>query len=406
MNAREQRGVELADKVSIKPVTKGVRGKWIVPSATGSGRYTVDLNGAKRCTCPDYELRRCKCKHIFAVEYTIRRQIETETHHDGATTVTETVTETLTTTTPDATTQTVTETKKRTYRQNWPAYNTAQTTEKSHFQLLLHELCKGLPEAPRGVGKSPGGRKPLAYADALFSAAFKVYSTVSGRRFISDLHDAHSKGYVSKCVHFNSIFNCLESDEVTPLLHDLIKRSSLPLKGVECDFAVDSSGFSGSKFDNWFYEKYDGSRQNFTKETQVTDWLKLHLMCGVKTNIVTSVEVSGRHANDGPFLPALVDDTAENFAIREVSADRAYSTIKNLHAVRKHKAMPYIPFKSNSTGEGHIPGAKVGTGGDLWLYMWRYFTFHTDEFLEHYHKRSNVESTFSMIKGEVRRFAS
>ncbi len=32
--------------------------------------------------------------------------------------------------------------------------------------------------------------------------------------------------------------------------------------------------------------------------------------------------------------------------------------------------------------------------------MWRYYTFHTDQFLEHYHKRSNVESTFAMIKAK------
>ncbi len=58
MNAREYRGIELADKMNIKPVSKGVPGKWIVPSATGSERYIVDLNSNKRCTCRDYELRR------------------------------------------------------------------------------------------------------------------------------------------------------------------------------------------------------------------------------------------------------------------------------------------------------------------------------------------------------------
>ena len=30
--------------------------------------------------------------------------------------------------------------------------------------------------------------------------------------------------------------------------------------------------------------------------------------------------------------------------------------------------------------------------------MFHYFQFQRDEFLTHYHKRSNVESTFSMIK--------
>ena len=32
--------------------------------------------------------------------------------------------------------------------------------------------------------------------------------------------------------------------------------------------------------------------------------------------------------------------------------------------------------------------------------MFHYFKFNRDEFLNHYHKRSNVESTFSMIKAK------
>lgn len=39
------------------------------------------------CTCRDFEFRDTKCKHIFAVEYTIQR----EQTADGATITTETV---------------------------------------------------------------------------------------------------------------------------------------------------------------------------------------------------------------------------------------------------------------------------------------------------------------------------
>lgn len=34
--------------------------------------------------------------------------------------------------------------------------------------------------------------------------------------------------------------------------------------------------------------------------------------------------------------------------------------------------------------------------------MFHYFHFRREEFLSHYHKRSNVESTFSMIKAKFR----
>ena len=32
--------------------------------------------------------------------------------------------------------------------------------------------------------------------------------------------------------------------------------------------------------------------------------------------------------------------------------------------------------------------------------MYHYFRFKREEFLAHYHKRSNVETTFSMVKGK------
>ncbi len=39
----------------------------------------------------------------------------------------------------------------------------------------------------------------------------------------------------------------------------------------------------------------------------------------------------------------------------------------------------------------------------MWGQMYHYFMFRREEFLAHYHKRSNVESTFSHDEAEVRR---
>jgi transposase len=41
-------------------------------------------------------------------------------------------------------------------------------------------------------------------------------------------------------------------------------------------------------------------------------------------------------------------------------------------------------------------------GDGLWSKMFHYFQFRKEEFLGHYHKRSNVESTFSMVKAKFR----
>ena len=39
-------------------------------------------------------------------------------------------------------------------------------------------------------------------------------------------------------------------------------------------------------------------------------------------------------------------------------------------------------------------------GNYLWRRLWGYYQFQREEFLGHYHKRSNIESTNSMIKGK------
>ena len=38
--------------------------------------------------------------------------------------------------------------------------------------------------------------------------------------------------------------------------------------------------------------------------------------------------------------------------------------------------------------------------GPLWARIYHFYNFKRDEFLSHYHKRSNVETTFSMIKAK------
>ena len=42
----------------------------------------------------------------------------------------------------------------------------------------------------------------------------------------------------------------------------------------------------------------------------------------------------------------------------------------------------------------------TGKGSELWKKLFHYYSFNRAEFLTHYHQRSNVETTFSMIKAK------
>lgn len=274
--------------------------------------------------------------------------------------------------------------KRKTYPQIWPQYNLSQTREKAYFNSLLYELCSLViePETPKGRGR------PCALmADLIFAACVKIYGCVSGRRNQSDLDEAYSRGLLSRRVRYNTLFKYLELEMMTPYLQQLITESSLALKSVEVDFAVDSSGFGTCQYVRWFDVKHRGTEDWH-------DWIKLHLMTGVRTNIVTSVEVSRRYSNDSPYFKPLFDKTARNFTLREVSGDKGYDSFSNrVHALAQG-TVPYIPFRETTTG------ASYSQKGELWKRMYHLYKYNADVFNAHYHKRSNVETTFSMIKAK------
>ncbi len=364
MSLREAKGQDIANRFRITQSGN----LWLVPSQSSKKQYKVDPV-AQSCTCPDFEYTGFKCKHQYAVELTIKRETKTTTDAKGQTTTT--------------TTETVT-VKRKTYPQVWPAYNQAQTKEKGIFLYLLNKLCEGVG-SPAQHGP---GQRALPLEDVIFSMAFKVYSTLSTRRFMTDLREAKGKGYLSQLPSYNSIIRYFESEMLTDYLKMLIEESSLPLQAIEEDFAVDSSGLSTCRFVQWVHAKYSDPHL-IEKRT----WVKVHLMCGVKTNIVTSVEITDRFAGDSPQFKPLVDATAENFALRQVSADKAYLSTGNMKAVKDHYATPYIPFKANSrTNERRH--------STLWKQMYHFYSYNQERFMQNYHKRSNVETTFMMIKAK------
>ena len=356
--AREQRGAMIAAVCKVEQ-----KGKvWQVPSQSGNGKYTVCPDEqAPFCSCPDFEQRGQCCKHIFAVRFVIKR----EQHADGSETVTEEMTIT---------------TKRKTYPQKWKEYNAAQTSEKDHFQTLLRGLCDLIKEPDAKPGR---GRPRIPMSDCVFMACFKVYSTVSQRRFMCDLDDAKERGYLERTPHFNAISSALEDETLTPILTKLIIAASLPLKEIETDFAMDSSGFTSSKFVRWFDHKYGKIRQEHT-------WVKAHIATGVKTNVITAVEIHERNANDCPILPGLLKKTNENFDVREVSADKQYASVENINAINAIGADAYVAFRAGITG----------ASGGIFAKAFAFFTLYREEFLQSYHKRSNVESTFSMVKAK------
>jgi hypothetical protein len=325
------------------------------------------------CTCPDFELRQQACKHVIAVTYVVRRQ---SVDLDGAI---------------------VTEEMKVTYTQNWAAYNTAQCREKEMLLPMLADLCSTIPNPPQ-AGR---GRPRLPRSDMTFAIASKVYGGMSARRHDTDVREAAAKGLTDVAPHYNSVLAYLADPEMTPILERLVTLSALPLAGAEQDFAMDATGFTTCNYVRWFDHKWG-------REQKRQDWVKLHAAVGVVTNVVATATVTpsvGKGTGDSSLFPALLAGTAENFTMREVSADKAYSSRANLTAVEGVGATPFIPFRGDRQGVlgpqstlFDVTEMRPGPEASAWVRMYHYFAFQRDTFLSHYHRRSNVETTFSMIK--------
>jgi transposase len=353
MDRREIKGAQIAQSGRISETPKG----WIVPSQSGKGSYRVyEENGKTKCNCPDCEMRGTKCKHQWAVEYFIRESVNEEGN------------------------KVVEKVVRVAYSQSWKAYNESQTQEITLFDQLLRDLVKSIDE-PEREGRR--GRPQLSLSDELFCAIQKVYSQLSQRRAHTLYRNAEEREQVTHVPHFNAVGKLLNREEVTPILHELLILSSLPLKGVETNFAPDSSGFRTSQFNQYGVEKYGTKKEH--------KWVKAHILTGTKTNIIASARITEGDANDSPYFEPMVEEAHQNgFNIDEVEADKAYCSRANYDLVDEIGATAYIPFKSNATGRSG--------GSRVWNKMYHYFMLNREEFLEHYHQRSNVETTIMMVK--------
>jgi transposase len=271
------------------------------------------------------------------------------------------------------------------YTQDWHKYNLAKCNEKRLFVELLHDLSKIIDEPEYKFG-----RPPVSIRDLFFSAGIKVYSDYSGRKVMSDVKHSEGAGYIKNSPHFNTLkefFNCPATYD---LLQKLLTISAMPLRKLEDKYSIDSSGFGSYQYERWQRVKW-GSKKGFR------NYLKGHIMIGTKTNIICSCEITPGNFSDVRQAPKIILRAGANFPMKEISADKAYSSKLVYRIIQSVGAIPYIPFKNNSKEpkENEL---------DLWNQMFLIFRDKKEEFGEHYHKRSNVETTFAMVKVRLGEF--
>lgn len=270
------------------------------------------------------------------------------------------------------------QTARQTYAQDWGAYTAAQTNEGILFDKLLGDLVKIIPGPNQRTG-----RPRISLQEGAYCAIEKVYSQLSSRRARSIYNRAMERGDIEKSPCYNVVNILLNREDITPILHKLLAVSALPLRSVETTFAPDSSGFRTSQFGQYAAEKYGAPRKH--------KWVKAHILVGAKTNVMASARITGENASDYPqFEPMVMEAHQNGFDIREITTDKGYSSRANYEIAESIGATAYIPFRSNATGRAK--------GSYIWRKMYHFFQFKQEEFYQHYHQRSNAESTFNMVK--------
>ncbi len=393
---RQTRGMAIAALVPIKKVPLGYK----VPSQSGNGSYIVNLSPEPYCSCPDWDNRHL-CKHVYAVSYKVERDncsssngVEPASDSDGSKNGSKNdglilpESQALVVPTGPLPLPSVKDLKpkKPTFHRDWNRYNNGEYKVKPYFAKLLRELCDSVVPVINLAGP---GRPRLLLSDVVFACAVKVREKCSGRDAVAYWEDYHEKGYLSQVPAVSSVYHYMEQDYLFSVLYDLVIASALPLKELETEFGPDSTGFSSSVYDSWFSAKWG-------REISEAQWTKLHMMAGLQSHIVTVAMVSDKPTNDSPYLPGFLDVTNRNFQVKLVAADKGYLSKPNLRAIYDIGAAGRIPFKSNSTADpGHHKRDYV------WEQALHFFQSEPDEFNRLYHRRSNAESVFTMIKRKL-----
>ncbi len=274
--------------------------------------------------------------------------------------------------------------EKKTYKQDWPIYSRACSQEKLMFLKILKDAVDHLELDYHYKGN---GRPCAYYGDILKSICIKAYHNYSWWRLESELKIARAMGIIEEVHKRSTLANYMQNPKITLLLHKLYKMIAEPLSQVEVYFAADATGIS-NKYGN---QRWMNIRHTKEEVKHMREYSKLHIISGIKTNVICSAKVTKGHAHESPLFKPLLDDTAKIFNIKEISADAGYLSKDNVKAIAKIGAKPFIMGKKNSW----VPkrGRLSAWGGMLKL--WKE---HQMYFAEHYHRRSNVESTFGSLK--------
>jgi transposase len=277
--------------------------------------------------------------------------------------------------------------RKKRYHRDEALYNLVQENEMPMFFACLQPVIAAILDREslwHGVG-----RPPLKLKDVLVCLTVKEYFDKSLRRAVGLLRVYKRANLIDVDIPcFKTLDNYLNNSEIHVYVERLIELTSALFSEVEKCVATDATGISTTCYSSWFSIQV-------RRKARRRDHIRVHITVGTKSNVVLALDIRGKGGGDNEIFRSHVLSVDERFDVDEWSADRLYLSRKNCDAVAAIGAEPWIKLKSNTTARAE--------GSTNWRRMVLAFKVTPDVANEKYHKRSNVESTFSAKK---RKFGS
>lgn len=259
--------------------------------------------------------------------------------------------------------------KRKRWLRNESLYNIVQETEFLHFfdftRYIKSYVCKG--------------RKMQSIVCCLL--IWHKFPTLSVRRARSFLLFLQKYKIIHVSIPcFKTLSNYRADNMLLRVLDQLIEESSKPLAAIEHDFATDSTGIKTKLFSSWYSLRAK-------KRIRKRDHVLAHASMGMKSTIVTALNVETKQGKDNVLFREQVDTTAENFIVNQWSGDTTYCSKENCSKVAAVGGTPYFKCK---TGKTAWNGKQ--DGHPAWMAMNTEAQENPEWYDKNYHKRSKVEA--------------
>lgn len=192
---------------------------------------------------------------------------------------------------------------------HWKEYKQGKSAFPVLFRPYLHSLIehtikhcppKLLSDLRREKEKtSTRGRKPVKLEEYTFCFVDKVETQKDNLQYSTIIKSQLAGKYIDKSFTPESYIKYTNRKVFGEFMQLLIENTARMFQKYEHIFAIDSSGFRTTQFNNYYAEKHHKEKEN--------EWCDAHIIVGVNSNVATSTLVGKKYGFDElKALPYLV----------------------------------------------------------------------------------------------------